>query len=104
LIATFKKMWSDFWGPRMEYILRNTLLALLDCPETTLLDVPRLFTDLRFRSQVLEVVSSEQVRDFWLREYPSYSPYFRAEAAAPIQNKIGEFLVNPVLRRIVEQP
>jgi hypothetical protein len=88
----------------MEYILRNALLALLDVPGTTLLDVPRLLDDPAFRRHVLNYVRNDQVRRFWLREYQTYPVRFRAEAIAPIQNKVGEFLVNPILRRIVGQP
>lgn len=104
LISIFKKLWEEFWGPRMEYILRNALLALLDLPGTTLLDVPRLLDDPDFRRHVLSYVRNDQVRRFWIREYQTYPVRFRAEAIAPIQNKVGEFLVNPILRRIVGQP
>ena len=104
LISVFKKIWAEFWGPRMEYVLRNTLLALLELPGSTLLDVPRMLDDATFRSHVLAVVQNAQMRRFWLREYQSYPARFRAEAIAPIQNKVGEFLVNPILRRIVGQP
>ncbi len=104
LISIFKKMWAEFWGPRMEYVLRNTLLALLEFPGSTLLDVPKMLDDSVFRAHVLAVVQNPQVRRFWLREYQSYPARFRAEAIAPIQNKVGEFLVNPILRRIVGQP
>src|SRR3989442_2819325 len=104
LISVFKKIWAEFWGPRMEYILRNTLLALLELPGSTLLDVPRMLDDATFRSLCIAVVQNAQVRRFWLREYQSYPARFRAEAIAPIQNKVGEFLVNPILRSIVGQP
>jgi hypothetical protein len=104
LISVFKKIWAEFWGPRMEYVLRNILLALLELPGSTLLDVPRMLDDATFRGHVLAVVQNAQVRRFWLREYQSYPARFRAEAIAPIQNKVGEFLVNPILRRIVGQP
>src|SRR5438552_4302739 len=104
LISVFKKMWAESWGPRLEYILRNALLALLDLPASTLLDIPRLLDDLTFRRHVLVYVRNDQVRRFWLREYENYPARFRAEAIAPVQNKIGEFLVNPILRNIVGQP
>src|SRR5438128_11834015 len=104
LISVFKKIWAESWGPRMEYILRNALLALLDLPASTLLDIPRLLDDLAFRGHVLAYVRNDQVRRFWLREYGNYPARFRAEAIAPIQNKVGEFLVNPILRNIVGQP
>src|SRR2546425_4737683 len=104
LISVFKKIWAESWGPRMEYILRNALLALLDLPASTLIDIPRLLDDLTFRRQVLVYTRNDQVRRFWLREYENYPARFRAEAIAPIQNKVGEFLVNPILRNIVGQP
>src|SRR5437899_6160432 len=104
LISVFKNIWAESWGPRMEYILRNALLALLDLPASTLLDIPQLLDDLAFRGHVLAYVRNDQVRRFWLREYGNYPARFRAEAIAPIQNKVGEFLVNPILRKIVGQP
>src|SRR2546428_5047778 len=104
LISVFKKIWAESWGPRMEYILRNALLALLDLPASTLIDIPRLLDDLTFRRHVLVYTRNDQVRRFWLREYENYPARFRAEAIAPIQNKVGEFLVNPILRNIVGQP
>ena len=69
-----------------------------------MLDIPKLLDDLRFRRHVLVYVRNDQVRRFWLREYETYPTRFRAEAIAPIQNKVGEFLVNPILRNIVGQP
>lgn len=104
LVDTFKKLWADSWGPRLEYILRNALLALLDTPGTTLADVLRLFSDSFFRRQVGAQASDPQVRRFWLEEYASYPDRFRAEAVAPIQNKVGAFLSHPVLRRMLTAP
>src|SRR5947209_10610304 len=104
LISVFKKIWAESWGPRMEYILRNALLALLDLPASTLLDIPKLLDDAVFRRHVLAYVRNDQVPRFWLREYDNYPVRFRAEAIAPIQNKVGEFLVNPILRNVVGQP
>src|SRR5207244_4146253 len=104
LISVFKKTWAESWGPRMEYILRNALLALLDLPASTLLDIPKLLDDSVFRRHVLVYVRNDQVRRFWLREYENYPVRFRAEAISPIQNKVGEFLVNPILRNSVGHP
>lgn len=103
LLDVFKKIWNDSWGPRLEHILRNGLLALLDQPEATLADILRLLDDKDFRRTVAGRVCNSQVRDFWLREYESYPSRFRAEAIAPIQNKVGAFLANPVLNRILTQ-
>ena len=95
IISVFKKIWAESWGPRMEYILRNALLALLDLPSSTLLDIPRLLDDLTFRRHVLVYVRNDQVRRFWLREYENYPARFRAEAISPIQ-KIGRAHGTPV--------
>jgi hypothetical protein len=104
LLEVFKKIWIDSWGPRMEHILRNALLALLDQPQATLADVLRLLSDREFRRDAMTRVANPQVREFWLREYESYPARFRIEAIAPIQNKVGAFLANPVLSGILTQP
>lgn len=104
LLEAFKKLWADSWGPRLEHILRNALLALLDFEEATLADVLRLFNDNAFRKRVVERSSNEQVRDFWQKEYEKYPARFQIEAIAPIQNKVGAFLTDPVLSRILTQP
>lgn len=103
LIEVFKKIWSDSWGPRMEHILRNAILALLDRPNSTLADMPRLFDDKSFRRSALFYCHNEPVRYFWLKEYEGYPARLKAEAIAPIQNKVGAFLANPILRRILTQ-
>jgi hypothetical protein len=101
LIDVFKKIWAEFWGPQLEHILRNALLALLNQPEATLSNVLRLLDDRSFRRDVTLHLPDKEVREFWLREYESYPARFRAEAIAPIQNKVGAFLSNPVLCRIL---
>jgi GTPase SAR1 family protein len=103
LLDVFKKIWIDSWGPRMEHILRNALLALLDQPQATLSDVLRLLSDRDFRRNAMTYVANTHVRDFWLREYESYPSRFRIEAIAPIQNKVGAFLANPILSSILTQ-
>ena len=103
LLEAFKKLWSEFWGPRTEYILRNILITLLDQPQATLADIPRLLDDQKFRERAAERVANAQVRTFWLREYESYPQRFRTEAIAPIQNKVGAFLANPILQQIFIQ-
>src|SRR5437667_5297642 len=104
LLEVFKKIWIDTWGPRLEHILRNALLALLDQPEATLAGVLRLLDDRTFRRNAMNHVANVHIRDFWLRGYESYPARFRVEAIAPIQNKVGAFLTNPLLRNIVTQP
>src|SRR5215468_864770 len=103
LLDAFKKIWADSWGPRLEHILRNAFLALLDQPEATLADVLRLLDDPAFRREICSRVCNSQVRDFWLREYENYPLRLRAEAIAPIQNKVGAFLTDPLLNRILTQ-
>lgn len=104
LLDAFKKLWPDFWGPRLEHILRNALLALLDYHGATLSDIPRLFDSREFRREVMERVNNPQVRRFWLQEFENYPPRLRAEAIAPIQNKVGAFLAHPMLQRVLDQP
>ena len=101
MLEVFRKLWADSWGPRLEHILRNALLALLDQDKPTLADVVRLLSDDAFRRGVGQRVENPQVRSFWLREYPGYPDRFRAEAIAPIQNKVGAFLANPLLYGIL---
>jgi Type IV secretion-system coupling protein DNA-binding domain len=103
LLSVFQHIWTDSWGPRLEHILRNALLALLEQPTATLADIPRLLDDNAYRRQALTKVSNEQVRTFWLKEYAGYPARFRAEAVAPLQNKVGAFLANPLIHRIVTQ-
>jgi energy-coupling factor transporter ATP-binding protein EcfA2 len=104
MLEVFKKIWADSWGPRTEHILRNAFLALLDLPQATLADVLKLLDDEAFRRNVAGLVRNAQVRGFWLREYEGYPARFRAEAIAPIQNKVGAFLADPTLCRIMTQP
>ncbi|SYZ72201.1 conserved hypothetical protein [Candidatus Zixiibacteriota bacterium] len=103
LVDIFKKIWSDSWGPRLEYILRNTLLALLECAGHTLLSIPRLLIDPEFRAAVLSRVQDPVVRTFWQVEYELYPKVFRTETISPIQNKVGQFLSVPVMRNILGQ-
>ncbi len=103
LISVFKKVWSEFWGPRLEHILRHSILTLLEYPDSTLLDIPRLLTNKDFRQQVLKHVTHQQVREFWLFEFEKYSAWLKTEATAPILNKVGQFLTSKPLRNIVGQ-
>jgi hypothetical protein len=103
LISVFKKVWSDFWGPRLEHILRHCILTLLEYPNSTLLDIPKLLTDKDFRGQVLKFVSHQQVMEFWFYEYDKYNAYLQSQAISPILNKVGQFLTVAPLRNIVGQ-
>lgn len=103
LLEVFKKIWADSWGPRLEHILRNALLALFDQPQATLADILRLLDDYAFRRDAMSRVFNTQVRQFWLQEYENYPARFRAEAIAPLQNKVGAFLADPILNGILIQ-
>ena len=103
LIQVFKKIWSDSWGPRLEYVLRNAILALLENPGNTLLGIPRLLNDRRFRLQIIRGLKDPVVKNFWAVEYETYPKAFRAEIISPIQNKVGQFLSTPIIRNIVGQ-
>ncbi|HWU24561.1 MAG TPA: type IV secretion system DNA-binding domain-containing protein, partial [Candidatus Paceibacterota bacterium] len=104
LMATFKKIWEDAWSARMEYILTNTLLALLEYPDATLLGVNRMYTDKAYRAKVVDNVKDPVVKDFWTKEFAGYTDRFTQEATPAIQNKIGQFTGNPLIRNIIGQP
>jgi hypothetical protein len=104
LISAFKKIWLDAWSARMEYILSNTLLALLEYPGATLLAVNRMYTDKAFRRKVVENIKDPLVKDFWTQEFAQYTDRYTQEATPAIQNKIGQFTSNPLIRNIIGQP
>jgi len=103
LMAVFKKIWPDVWSSRMEYILNNTLLALLDYPGSTLLGINRLLGDKKYRKKVVRKLTDPVIRSFWQNEFANYEPRYQKEAVAPIQNKIGQFLSASVIRNMVAQ-
>jgi len=103
LISCFKKIWPDFWGPRLEHILRHCVLTLLEMPGATLLDIPRLLTNKEYRKAILPKIKNQQIRQFWLFEFEKYSAWLRQEAISPILNKIGAFLASIPTRNIVGQ-
>lgn len=104
LMSTFKKIWQDAWSARMEYILGNTLLALLEYPDATLLEVNKMLADKEFRNKVVANVTDPAVKSFWVDEFAKYTDKFAAEATPAIQNKIGQFTANPLIRNIIGQP
>ncbi len=104
LMATFKKIWMDAWSARMEYILSNTLLALLEYPDATLLSVNRMYTDKAYRKLVVDQVKDPVVKDFWTKEFATYTDRYTQEATPAIQNKVGQFTSNPLIRNIIGQP
>jgi len=104
LIGVIKRIFENSWGPRLEYILRYSILALLDYPDATMLDITRILTDKRFRNEVLKHVVDPVVRNFWTIEFASWNDKFMTEAVAPILNKVGAFTANPLVRNIIGQP
>lgn len=104
VIGVLKRMFGESWGPRLEYILRYTILALLDRPETTMLDITRMLTDKKFRKETLAYSQDTVVLQFWNIEFNSWTEKFQAEAIAPVLNKVGAFTANPVIRNIIGQP
>lgn len=104
LMGAFKRIWVDMWSARMEYILQNVLLALLEYPETTLLDVNRMLTNKSFRNAVIEKITDPVVKSFWAEEFATYTDRYTQEATPAIQNKVGQFVSNPLIRNIVGQP
>ncbi|MBU0732233.1 type IV secretion system DNA-binding domain-containing protein [Patescibacteria group bacterium] len=103
LVGVFKKIWADSWGPRMEYILTNTILALIEYPGATLLGLMRMLVDKTYRKKVVSKVTDPVVKTFWTDEFSNYSEKFRTEAIAPIQNKVGQFIASSIIRNIVGQ-
>lgn len=104
IIGVLKRMFGESWGPRLEYILRYTILALLDHPNTTMLDITRMLTDKKFRKEVLATCQDTVVLQFWNIEFASWNDKFQAEAIAPVLNKVGAFVANPIIRNIIGQP
>lgn len=104
IIGVLKRMFGDSWGPRLEYILRYTILALLDYPGSTMLDITRMLTDKKFRKQVLAQCTDTVVLNFWNVEFASWNDKFASEAIAPVLNKVGAFTANPIIRNIIGQP
>ncbi|MFN4181075.1 MAG: type IV secretory system conjugative DNA transfer family protein, partial [Candidatus Paceibacteria bacterium] len=103
LMGIFTKIWANAWSARMEYILNNTILALLDTPGTTLLGVTRMLVDKDYRQMIIGNLKDPVIKAFWVHEYEAWQDKFRNEAIAPIQNKVGQFLSTFVIRNIVGQ-
>src|SRR5574343_73172 len=103
LMSAFKKIWVDAWSARMEYILNNTILALLEYPGATLLSVNKMLSDKAFRKEVIDHITDPSVRSFWVDEFANYTERMAQEAVPAIQNKVGQFTANPLIRNIVGQ-
>ncbi len=103
LVGVFKKLWAESWGPRLEYVLRNAIMALLEYPGSTLLGIMRMFVDKMYRKEVISKIQDPIVKAFWNEEFAKYPDRFMAEAVAPIQNKVGQFLTIPLIRNVIGQ-
>jgi hypothetical protein len=107
VVVTFKHLWRESWGPRLEYVLYNTVAALLDYPPSrggvSLLGVPRMFTDREYRAGIVKEIQDARVRAFWEEEFAGYSAQFAAEVVSPVQNKIGAVLAAPGVRNMLGQ-
>jgi hypothetical protein len=104
LMEVFEKMWPEAWGVRMEHILRNVLMALLEQPSANLHDILRVVSDKRYRRSIAQSLRNETVKNFLLKEFDGFSFAYRADGIAPIQNKVGAFLADPLLDRILTAP
>ncbi|MBU2101265.1 type IV secretion system DNA-binding domain-containing protein [Patescibacteria group bacterium] len=104
IMGVFKKVWPDVWSNRMEYLLNNTLLALLEYPGSTLLGVIKMLTDKKYREKVVENLSDPVVKTFWTNEFAKWTDRYAAEATPAVLNKIGQLIANPLIRHILGQP
>ena len=104
LMGVFERLWADAWSARMQYILQNTLLALLEYPESTLIDVNRMLINKEFRAQVVSKITDQVVKSFWVEEFANYGDRYTQEATPAIQNKVGQLVSNPLVRNIIGQP
>ena len=104
VVGVFKKLYAESWGPRLEHFLRNTILALVEAPDTTMLGIVRMLVDPIYRAKILHFVKDPMVQSFWKTEFSALAPQRLAEAVGPIQNKVGQFLSSPTVRNILGQP
>ena len=104
IVSIFQKLYAFSWGPRLEYILRNTLLTLAQTPQTTLVDIPRILTDKSFRHHVVDRLQDPVMKNFWSNEFERMPDRLQQEAISPILNKVGQFVSSPLIRNIIGQP
>jgi hypothetical protein len=103
IMGVFKKIWPDAWSARMEYILNNTVLALLEYPDSTILDIMKMFSDSDYRKKIVSNLKDPVIKSFWANEFAKYTQRLETEALASIQNKVGQFISNPLIRNIMGQ-
>lgn len=105
IVSIFYKLYGDSWGPRLEYILRNVILTLLEVPDATLVDILTLLSDANYRKRVVtEYVKDPVIKSFWEQEFAKMPDKLKAEAISPIQNKVGQFVSSQMIRNILGQP
>ncbi len=104
IMGVFKKIWPDAWSARMEYILNNTILALLEYPDSTILGIMRMFSEPAYRKKIVDNLQDPVIKAFWTNEFAKYTQRLETEALAAIQNKVGQFISNPLIRNIMGQP
>lgn len=104
VVTSFRRLFGSSWGPRLEHILRNCVLTLLENKGTTLLSLHRLLTDEGYRKDLVGRIQDDVVRAFWQQEFDTWKPQFRAEAVSPVQNKVGALVTHPLLRNVLGDP
>jgi len=104
IVGIFSKIYADSWGPRLEYILRNTIFSLLEIPNTTLIDALRILSDASYRNRVVPLITDPVIRNFWEQEFAKMTDKLRVEAISPIQNKVGQFVSSKMIRNIIGEP
>jgi len=103
LMGVFKKLWPDVWSARMEYILNNTILALLEYPGSTMLGINRMFSDKEYRKKVVDKITDPMIKSFWVNEFAKWNDRLVTEATSAVQNKVGQFLSSSIIRNIIGQ-
>ncbi len=104
IVSIFHKLYGHSWGPRLEHILRNTLLTLTAVPDTTLEDIIKILTEKKFREKIVNKTDDPTLRRFWTKEFASMSPDFQSRAVSPILNKVGQFVTSPLIREVINKP
>ncbi|KKU82807.1 MAG: hypothetical protein UY10_C0023G0004 [Microgenomates group bacterium GW2011_GWA2_47_8] len=104
IVAIFNKLYGHSWGPRLEYILRNTLMSVIDLPDATLLMVPEMLANENFRAKAVAQLKDPVLKSFWENEFANYTDRLRAESIMPIQNKVGQFVTSGIIRNIIKNP
>ncbi len=104
IVAIFKKLYGTSWGPRLEYILRNSVVSVMEMPNATLLMVPQILTNAAFRAKVVERLQDPIMKNYWINEFDKMTDRLRAEAISPITNKVGQFVASKRIRNIIGHP